>query len=140
LESICALGPAAPRITRDHPLTFSEGKDGPFGRLYELDTWILLIGVGFNRCTALHFAESLVENRRVAKVRFPTLENGQRRWREVENVADDNDTHFPIVGRDYSGTGEVAAGLIGKGPSTLFPMRGLVDFAVSYFQAALQDD
>ncbi|MEN8182262.1 MAG: AAC(3) family N-acetyltransferase [Myxococcota bacterium] len=137
LESVCARGPLAPEVTRDHPLAFSEGRGGPFGRLHELDSWILLIGVGFNRCTALHFAESLVEKRRVANVRFPVLDNGSRVWREVPNVADDNDTHFPIIGREYLSAGNARLGSMGEARAILFPMRDLVDYAVKYFDDVL---
>jgi aminoglycoside 3-N-acetyltransferase len=137
LESVCARGALASEITREHSLAFSEGRGGPFGKLYDLDTWILLLGVGFNRCTALHFAESLVEKRRVTTVRFPALDEGRRVWLEVPNVADDNDTHFPIIGREYLSAGRAKVGSLGDAQSTLFPMRDLVDFAVSYFEAVL---
>ena len=59
VESVCARGVAASTIVSEHPLAFSEGRGGPFEKLYDLDCWVLLVGVGFNRCTALHFAESL---------------------------------------------------------------------------------
>ncbi len=137
LESVCALGPAASLITKEHPLAFSEGRGGPFDKLHQLGAWILLIGVGFNRCTALHFAESLVEKRRIMKVRFPRLENNRRIWLEVPNVADDNDTHFPAIGKRYLQTGKVRSGSIGDSQSLLLPMRDLVDFAVAYFVATL---
>ncbi len=137
LESVCAWGLAAAEITREHPMAFSEGRGGPFERLRDLDARILLLGVGFNRCTALHFAESLVANRRVAEVRFPVLEEGRRIWLEVPNVADDNDTHFPIIGRDFIRAGRAKRGHIGEARSTLFAMRDLVDFAKSYFESVL---
>jgi aminoglycoside 3-N-acetyltransferase len=137
LESVCARGAAASEVTREHPLAFSEGLGGPFGKLYELESWVLLLGVGFNRCTALHFAESLVEKRRVTAVRFPALDRGRRVWVEVPNVADDNDTHFPVIGRDYMASRRAGRGAIGDAPSMLFPMRNLVDFAVRYFEAEL---
>ena len=137
LESVCARGPLASEITREHPLAFSEGRGGPFEKLYDSDSWVLLLGVGFNRCTALHFAESLVETRRTMTVQFPVLKEGWRRWIEVPNVADDNDTHFPIVGERYLEAGRVRRGLIGAAPSLLFPIRDLVDFAVVYFGEVL---
>lgn len=137
LESICARGVAASEITREHPLAFSEGRGGPFEKLYDLDSWVLLLGVGFNRCTALHFAESLSDRRRVMTVRFPVLEDGRRVWREVPNVADDHDTHFPILGREYVAEGRVRQGLIGDARSALFRMRDLVDFARVYFARVL---
>lgn len=137
LESVCARGRAASDVTSEHPLAFSEGRGGPFEKLYDLESWILLIGVGFNRCTALHFAESLVETRRVTTVRFPTLDDGRRVWNEVPNVADDNDTHFPVIGEKYVAARKARHGHIGEAPSTLVPMRDLVDFAVGYFEEVL---
>ena len=137
LESVCARGPMASRITCDHRLEFSEGEGTPFGRLHDLDSTILLLGVGFNRCTALHFAESLVARRRTMTVRFPMLEDGRRIWREVTNVADDNDTHFPRVGDRYRSAGQVREASIGEARSILFPMRDLVAFALTYFEEVL---
>ena len=137
VESICARGVAASTITGEHPLAFSEGPGGPFEKLYDLDCRVLLLGVGFNRCTALHFAESLLDRRRVKTLRFPMLENGQRAWKEVPNVGDDNDTHFPAIGNEFASAGGVRQGTIGDARSTLFPMRRLVDFAVSRFRDVL---
>lgn len=137
LESISARGPSAGEITCEHPLAFSEGPGGPFEKLHSLDTWTLLVGVGFNRCTALHFAESLVEKRRVTNVRFPSLDGGRRMWHEVPNVADDNDTHFPVIGQRYVAAGRARLGSVGDAQSVLFPMRDLVEFAVAYFEHVL---
>lgn len=137
LESICARGPLAAEITSEHSLAFSEGRGGLFGKLFDLDSWVLLVGVGFNRCTALHFAESLSSKRRVASVRFPVQEEGRRVWVEVPNVADDLDTHFPVIGRNYLSAGRANRGRIGEAESVLFPMRDLVGFAADYFEATL---
>ena len=59
LVSVCANGP---RAHGDHCATRAgilRGPGTPFEKLYELDAWTLLLGVGFNRCTSLHYAESL---------------------------------------------------------------------------------
>ena len=137
VESVCARGVAAPGIVSEHPLAFSEGPGGPFEKLYNLDCRVLLLGVGFNRCTALHFAESLVDRRRVKTSRFPVLENGKRAWVDVRNVADDNGAHFPAVGQQYVTEEGVRRGRIGDASSVLFPMRSLVQFAVRYFKEVL---
>jgi aminoglycoside 3-N-acetyltransferase len=137
LESVCARGPRADEITRDHPLAFSEGPGSPFARLYDLDCRILLLGVGFNRCTALHFAESLVARRRVMTVRFPRLEGGRRKWVEVPNVADDNNRHFPVIGAQYLAARRATEGKVGEADAVCARMRDLVDFAREYFECSL---
>ena len=133
LESVCARGPLAAEVTSVHPLAFSEGPGTPFGRLHDCDSAILLLGVGFNRCTALHYAESLSKKRRTARARFPTIENGETVWIEVPNVADDNDRHFPIIGERYVAAGRAVRGNVGEATCSLFSMRDLVGFAVDYF-------
>ncbi|MCH9651801.1 MAG: AAC(3) family N-acetyltransferase [Deltaproteobacteria bacterium] len=137
LESICARGPIAQRIVRDHPLAFSEGPGSPFDKLYQSGARVLLLGVGFNRCTALHFAESLVARRRTMKIGFHVMEPGGRTWVEVANVADDNDTHFPVVGDRYLEQGEAVVGSVGSAQAILFSMTSLVDFARDYFDKVL---
>ena len=137
LSSVCANGRLAEDIISEHALAYSEGKGTPFEKLYNMNCWILLIGVGFNRCTALHFAESLVATRRVTTSRFPTLKDGQRIWVEVPDMANDNSTHFPIVGEQFVTSKMATLGSIGSAKSMLFSMRELVDFASRYFENVL---
>lgn len=134
LNSVCANGPLAKDIVSEHPLAFSEGNGTPFEKLYKLDCWILLLGVGFNRCTALHFAESQVESRRVTKSRFPMLKNGRRVWVEVPDMANDNSTHFPAVGEQFVQSKKAVIGSVGDAQSIFFSMRELVNFATRHFQ------
>lgn len=135
--SVCANGPKAEEITREHSLAFAEGRGTPFEKLYDLDAWTLLLGVGFDRCTSLHFAESLVQGRRTKTSHFPILEYGRRVWIENLDMADDRGSHFPIVGEQYIAAGQARQGRIGEAFSVLFPTRHLVDFARSYFQRVL---
>jgi len=60
-SSVCATGPNADYLLRDHHRTMMPwGKDSPFCRLGELDARILGIGAGFNFMTHLHTAECLL--------------------------------------------------------------------------------
>ena len=137
LVSVCANGQRAHEITAEHALEFCEGRGTPFEKLYELDAWTLLLGVGFNRCTSLHYAESLVPNRRTMISRFPMIENGVRVWVERLSMGTDNGTHFPIVGQRFVERGQVHSGKVGRADALLFPTRALVDFAESYFREVL---
>jgi aminoglycoside N3'-acetyltransferase len=60
-SSVCAVGPNADFLLRDHHLTLMPwGKDSPFCRLGELDARMLGLGAGFNFMTPLHTAECLL--------------------------------------------------------------------------------
>jgi aminoglycoside N3'-acetyltransferase len=60
-SSVCAIGPNADFLVRDHHLTLMPwGKDSPFCRLGELDARMLGLGAGFNFMTPLHTAECLL--------------------------------------------------------------------------------
>jgi len=137
LVSVCANGLHAEDITGEHALEFCEGRGTPFEKLYHLDSHTLLLGVGFDRCTSLHYAESLVPARRTTVSRFPMIENGERVWVEKPNMATDNGVHFPLVGKQFIDSGCVRIGRIGNAESMLFSTRALVDFAESYFKKVL---
>jgi aminoglycoside 3-N-acetyltransferase len=137
LVSVCANGRHAQAITAEHALEFCEGRGTPFEKLYELDGWTLLLGVGFNRCTSLHYAESLVPNRRTMVSRFPVIENGVRVWMEKLSMGTDNGTHFPIVGERFVERGCVRTGKVGQADALFFSTRALVDFAAGYFREVL---
>jgi aminoglycoside 3-N-acetyltransferase len=57
IASFVALGKEAEYITADHSLHEPEGWQSPVGKLYQLDGWVLLLGVDNRRNTSLHLAE-----------------------------------------------------------------------------------
>ncbi len=137
MASVCANGRLAGEITKEHSIEFCEGRGTPFEKLYNLDTHTLLLGVGFNRCTSLHYAESLVPSRRTTVHRFPMMEDGERVWVEKSDMANDDGLHFPVVGGRFVETNSVRAGRVGDADSMLFATRKLVNFAESYFARVL---
>jgi len=59
--SVCAVGPQADFLVRDHHLTrLPWGPNSPFCRLAELDARMLGLGAGFEYMTPLHAAECLL--------------------------------------------------------------------------------
>jgi aminoglycoside 3-N-acetyltransferase len=137
---VCANGGHADEITAEHELEFCEGRGTPFEKLYDLDACTLRLGVGCDRCTSLHYAESLEPARRTAVSRFPVIENGERAWVEKPDMAPDNGVHFPVVGKRFVDHGGVRVGKIGDADSLLFSTRALVDFAEAYFERVLARD
>jgi aminoglycoside 3-N-acetyltransferase len=138
LVSVCANGRLAKEILKDHALEFCEGQGTPFEKLYILGAHTLLLGVGFNRCTSLHYAESLVPTRRTTLSRFPIMQNGERVWIEEPQMAADNGVHFPVVGDQFASKGAIRSGRVGDADAMLFSTRDLVDFAESYFRRSIR--
>lgn len=54
---ISAVGPMADFLCRE-PYKTGFGADSPFKKLVDLNAWILLIGVDYNRCTIIHLLEA----------------------------------------------------------------------------------
>ena len=96
-----------------------------------------MLGVGFDRCTSLHYAESLTPNRRTTTHCYPIIEAGERVWVENPDMANDDGEHFPIVGERFMATGNVARGRVGEADALLFSTRELVEFAADYFRKVL---
>jgi aminoglycoside 3-N-acetyltransferase len=137
LVSVCANGRLAAKITKHHALAFCEGPGTPFEKLYELESFTLLLGVGFDRCSSLHYAESLVPGRRTTVSRFPMMQEGKRVWVDMPDMAADNGAHFPIVGAQFAKFCQTRVGRVGAAEATLFSTRELVDFAKDYFARVL---
>lgn len=127
--SIAAIGPRAREITRDQPLVYALGKDSPFDRMHGLGAYILLLGVGHNRNSFLHYAESLIAHHRTKLRRFPYRVRQERVWMEAPDVGDDNGTYFPRLGADADAAGLIRHRRIGSAPCQLMQSIPFVEFA-----------
>lgn len=139
-SSICAIGPDAATLCARHPLDFGCGPDGPYGAMAtRANMKILLIGVDWTRCSALHLAEARSPRRRLKTDRFfaPGPEGG---WTDAQDVADDLGRLFPIVGAAFEHTDGVRFGRIGRASSRLFAFSALVEFAAAWFDGRLGAD
>lgn len=126
-SSFAARGPHAALITAAHPLADPLGESSPLARLYDHDARILLLGVGFARCTALHLAERRAWPGRAAMPEgAPIRRGGQRRWRRYATPPLDT-AAFPAAGRHLIAAGLVTSGAVGSAACHLMPMRAVVD-------------
>jgi aminoglycoside 3-N-acetyltransferase len=135
--SFAARGPLAERITANHNLDLIFGEGSPLARIYDLDGWILLLGVDHNVNTSIHLAEYRADypSRRYVENAAPVLVNGQRQWvrfREVDDPTED----FGIIGELFNEkTGQVRKGKVAAASALLMQQRALVDFAVKWMEA-----
>ncbi|MCO1582567.1 AAC(3) family N-acetyltransferase [Crossiella sp. SN42] len=137
--SVTAIGGRAEEVVAHQPLSFALGPGSPFGRLYDLDARILLIGVGHNRNSFLHHVESRTPRPRLKLRRFPLLVGGERVWCEALDVADDNGRFFPVLGREFEQAAGIRPFRAGAAECRLLPARALVDFAVPRLTELLAD-
>ncbi len=134
--SICLNGPKASDFLEEHSLAWATGERTPLGKLRDRQAMkIFLIGVGWNRCSALHTAETLAQNKRTKSRRFKNSgANGT--WVETPDVADDMNRLFPTVGEAFEKTGNVSFGVFGSAECRICDFRSLVDFASDWIDCS----
>jgi aminoglycoside 3-N-acetyltransferase len=130
-RSFAAAGLEAREITRVHELNCPFGESSPLARLYALDACVVLLGVGFDKCTSLHLAEhraaeggerALVRNGAALAV------SGARQWVSWEEPVVD-DAEFESIGRAFDSAGHLRTTMIGAAVCHAMSMVELVDFA-----------
>ncbi len=128
-----ALGPLAAEIIAEHPLDSLFGDDSPIGKLYALDGWVLLLGVGHGNNTVLHLAEDRADfpGKTTHQEGAPLAIGGERRWQPFHplKVSDDD---FPDIGSAFADTGKQIMGKIGDADALLMRARDVVDFATDW--------
>ncbi|WP_369220755.1 aminoglycoside N(3)-acetyltransferase [Streptomyces sp. R39] len=133
--SFAALGAQAAKIIQGHHLDCHLGKHSPLARLYDMRAQVLLLGVGFDRCTAFHLGEYRVMDPPRRTYRCVIRKDGMRQWWEYEDVALD-DSDFGRLGEDFervSASGAVRKGRVGSASCRLLSFVDAVDYAQSWF-------
>ncbi|MCE5344458.1 MAG: AAC(3) family N-acetyltransferase [Eubacteriales bacterium] len=131
--SWCARGPGAAWLLRGH--TYRKpcfGMGSPLGRLYRRNAKILLLGVGYDNCTALHLAEVLYPGTKQTEVGAAVRVHGQRRWVRWREIEMDSE-RFPRIGEAYEkNSGEAVTGRLGAADCMVLRVRSLVDFGLDW--------
>ncbi|MFC8228428.1 aminoglycoside N(3)-acetyltransferase [Streptomyces sp. NPDC057287] len=131
--SFAGLGPAAAQLLDGHRPDCHLGEGSPLARLYEADAQVLLLGTGFDSCTAFHLAEYRRPAPPRRLYRCVVASGRGRHWWEYEDIALD-DSDFARLGGDFvrARPGAVSTGRVGAA-SRLFSLRAAVEFAVGWF-------
>jgi aminoglycoside 3-N-acetyltransferase len=132
--SFAARGPAAAEIVAGHSLEDGLGERSPLGRIYDLDGWVLLLGVGHESNTSLHLAEYRSGVARRVTSGAPVLVDGERAWREFEEVSHDS-SDFGSIGASFTGDARSERrGKVAAADALLLRQRPLVDHAVEWMR------
>lgn len=134
-RSMAAWGKYADYITRDHTLSDIFGPGSPVDRIYELDGYVLLIGVGYDKNTSLHLADYRAKypGKHTCIEHSAIIENGNRVWKEYETLFVDGED-FSEIGNAFDRTGHSTKAALGNGSLTFMRQREIVDFAVDWIE------
>jgi aminoglycoside 3-N-acetyltransferase len=134
--SFAAWGAHAVAITEGHTLDFGLGEGSPLARLYDHESWILLLGVGQLNNTSLHLAEYRAAHsaKRLITCGAPVMVEGRRLWTALQDI-DLNETDFEQIGEQFAEeTGLTHLGRVAGATVTLMPQRPLVDYAIHWME------
>ncbi len=130
-DSFAAWGKHAEKVTADHDLDYSLGEGSPLARVYELDGWVLLLGVGHESNTSLHLAEYRAPGAAPDDSGAPILVDGRRRWVEYKDIELNSDV-FPEIGKIFEETRPAGLGTVGSAQARYFSQRDIVDYATEW--------
>lgn len=136
-HSFAAWGKSANQIIANQPLDFPMGEQSPLSHLYDLDGFVVLLGVGFENNTSFHLAEYRSNKRTLCEAGAPIIHNGQRVWNTYEDIEFETE-QFERIGQDFVQTGQVVNGLVGSAKTKLFNVRQGVDFALEWMNRPRQ--
>jgi len=135
-HSFTAWGRHRDRILAGHTIRVGMGEGSPLAHLYDLDGWVLLLGVPHANNTSLHLAEYRADfpSKRMEIQGAPLLVYGERIWIIFETLAVDSDDFDRIGAAFAEETGLVRTGRVGNADALLMPQRPLIDFAVGWME------
>ena len=108
----------------------------PIAKLYELDGYVLLIGVGYDKNTSLHLADVRAEysGKHNCTEYSAIMENGERVWKAYETLFVDGED-FEEIGKAFENNCSVKKQSLGNATITFMKQRELVDFATKWIES-----
>ncbi|PFE03881.1 AAC(3) family N-acetyltransferase [Bacillus cereus] len=134
LNSFAVWGKHAETIIAEHSLSISFGEHSPLKKIYDLDGYVLLIGVGYDSNTSIHLSEIRTGARELIKVGAPVLENNIRVWKEFDEMDYDSDL-FVEIGKEFERINAVTINKVGNATCRLMKQKEIVDFGVQWFRS-----
>ncbi|MFF7209607.1 aminoglycoside N(3)-acetyltransferase [Streptomyces sp. NPDC008238] len=132
--SFVAYGPAGGAVTAGHRADCHLGERSPLAALYRARARVLLLGVGFDVCSAFHLAEYRVPDPPRRTYRCVVRRGGRRSWWSYEDVALD-DSDFTLLGAAYEAGGTTRTGTVSGLRCRLLDLQDAVDFAARWMPA-----
>jgi len=134
-----AWGRQTDHLFSRQPWSYAFGHDSALDRFVALDGKILLLESDHDTVTFLHYVEHIADipDKRVARFQVPTLENGERVWRVMEEFDTSGqgvhpnwpDRIFAKLTDSYLASTQNPGGFVGNAWCHLVSARGILEFA-----------
>lgn len=125
--SFAAVGPRASAIVDAHALDCRLGEHSPLARLEEAGARVLLLGAGFDSCTAFHLAEYRIPSSQVDNS-FAVMTPQGRAWETVRDTSFTSE-RFDELGAAFEKERPVVRGTVGGAQARLFGLAEAVAYA-----------
>jgi len=131
-HSVAGRGPSAAKLLSRHQTdTTPVSGNSPYGLMRDYDTYILLIGIGLESCTAIHLPEETINaDLYVLPPEAAELYECHDRHGKVHQVRTRRhrrlDRDFPRFGQILASKSQLTTGSIGACPYTLVSLRDLL--------------
>lgn len=134
-RSVAAWGKHAKYITENHDLSNIFGEGSPIAKIYELDGFVLQIGVGYDKNTSIHLADARAnyKSKHNCIEYSAIMENDKRVWKAYETLFVDGED-FEEIGKAFEENCSVNKANLGNGILTFMKQRDIVDFAVRWIE------
>lgn len=134
--SFAAWGQHAEFVIANQALNNSVAEESPTGRIYDLDGWVCLLGVGHAQNTSLHLADYRAkwEGKKPEYNGSAMLVRGERQWVTYHDDAIAADDFDELGAAFEADTGAVKITMIGDAAVRLMRQRALVDYAVGWME------
>ncbi|MEJ2250554.1 MAG: AAC(3) family N-acetyltransferase [Candidatus Lokiarchaeota archaeon] len=135
MSSFAAWGKHAKIITKNHGLTSDLGEGSPLAHIYNLNGYILLLGVNHSNNTSLHLAEyrSTYPTKGYYETGSAiTIKNERKwvKWKSLNHYSDD----FERLGKEFEEKIGYTPKKVGLADSRLISQPEIVDFAVEWMK------
>jgi aminoglycoside 3-N-acetyltransferase len=131
--SFAAIGPRARELMAGHAWESPLGERSPLARLTDLGAKVVLLGVGYDRCTAFHLAEYRLPDppRRAHECAVAT--GSSRQWITFDSV-DLDAGDFARLSAAFAASHPPGTGRVGAATAVLLPIAEAVEFAVGWLR------
>lgn len=129
--SFLAWGKYAKLIVEKHALHFGLSKESPLGKIVELNGYVVMLGMNYDKCEMLHLAQYSAAKCPIKISTYPIEKNGSTNWIKMADL-DLNTYGYRIVGEVMEERKIVSEMRVGDTYCRMFSAREAVNITTAY--------